>query len=117
MSLVKQGDVTLAERLAIFRAHVERLKGKAAALQAALEHSQSTLEFYEIAVSVGSVTVAEELYSGEKFLQQREEGGLIPLEKGSDSESSEVALPHDDLPRSASRSDNTSSMSLSIQTD
>ena len=117
MSLVKQGDVTLAERLAIFRAHVERLKGKAAALQAALEHSQSTLEFYEIAVSVGSVTAAEELYSREKFLQQREEGGLIPLEKESDSESSEVALPHDDLPRSASRSDNASSMSLSIQTD
>ena len=96
---------------------LRRLEARLAAVQAALEHSQSTLEFYEIAVSVGSVTVAEELYSGEKFLQQREEGGLIPLEKESDSESSEVALPHDDLPRSASRSDNTSSMSLSIQTD
>lgn len=62
MWLVKQGDTTLKDRLAIFRAHVARLQEKLAAAQAALNHSQSTLEFYELAVEAGSVAAASELY-------------------------------------------------------
>ena len=62
MWLVKQGDATLEERLAIFRAHVARLQEKLAAAKAALNHSQSTLEFYELAVEAGSVAAASELY-------------------------------------------------------
>ncbi len=62
MWLVKQGDATLEERLAIFRAHVSRLQEKLAAVQAALDHSQSTLEFYELAVEAGSAAAASDLY-------------------------------------------------------
>lgn len=62
MWLVKQGDATLEERLAIFRAHVTWLQEKLAAAQAALDHSQSTLEFYELAVEAGSLTAASDLY-------------------------------------------------------
>lgn len=62
MSLVKQGDATLAERLAIFQAHVVGLEEKLAALQAALAHSRKTLEFYEAAVEAGSLEAAEALY-------------------------------------------------------
>ena len=45
MSLVKQGDGTLAERLAIFQAHVARLEEKMAAVQNALDHSRDTPGF------------------------------------------------------------------------
>ena len=62
MSLVKQGDVTLAERLAIFQAHIARLEEKLAAVQNALEHSRSTLAFYEIAAKTGSEEAAKEIY-------------------------------------------------------
>ena len=62
MSLVKQGDVSLTERLAIFRKHVQRLEEKACALQRALDHSQRTLQFYEIAVDAGSESAAKEIY-------------------------------------------------------
>ena len=49
MSLVRQGDVTLDERLAIYQTHIARLEEKLAAVQNALEHSRRTLAFYEIA--------------------------------------------------------------------
>lgn len=62
MGLVKQGDATLEERLAIFQAHVARLQEKLAAARAALDHSLSTLEFYELAVETGSAAAASELY-------------------------------------------------------
>ena len=62
MSLVKQGDVTLAERLAIFQTHIARLEEKLAAVQNALEHSRRTLTFYEIAAKTGSEETAKELY-------------------------------------------------------
>ena len=62
MSLVKQGDVTLGERLAIFQAHIARLEEKLAAVQNALEHSRSTLAFYEIAAKTGSEEAAKEIY-------------------------------------------------------
>lgn len=62
MSLVKQGDVTLAERLAIFQTHIARLEEKLAAVQNALEHSRRTLAFYEIAAKAGSEEAAEEIY-------------------------------------------------------
>ena len=61
MSLVKQGDVTLGERLAIFQAHIARLEEKLAAVQNALEHSRSTLAFYEIAAKTGSEEAAKEI--------------------------------------------------------
>ena len=62
MSLVKQGDVTLAERLAIFQTHIARLEEKLAAVQNALEHSRRTLAFYEIAAKTGAEETAKELY-------------------------------------------------------
>ena len=62
MSLVRQGDVTLAERLAIFQTHIARLEEKLAAVQNALEHSQHTLAFYEIAAKTGSEEAAKEVY-------------------------------------------------------
>lgn len=62
MSLVKRGDVTLAERLAIFQTHIARLEEKLAAVQNALEHSRRTLTFYEIAAKTGSEETAKELY-------------------------------------------------------
>ena len=62
MSLVKQEDVTLAERLAIFQTHIARLEEKLAAVQNALEHSRRTLAFYEIAAKAGSEEAAEEIY-------------------------------------------------------
>ena len=52
MSLVRQGDVTLAERL----------EEKLAAVQNALEHSRRTLAFYEIAAKTGSEETAKDLY-------------------------------------------------------
>ena len=62
MSLVRQGDVTLAERLAIFQTNVARLEEKLAAVQNALEHSRRTLAFYEIAAKTGSEETAKDLY-------------------------------------------------------
>ena len=62
MSLVKRGDVTLAERLAIFQTHIARLEEKLAAVQNALEHSRRTLTFDEIAAKTGSEEAAKELY-------------------------------------------------------
>ena len=62
MCLVKQGDATLAERLAIFQTHVVRLEEKLTAVQGALEHSQRTLEFYEIAAETGSEETAKDIY-------------------------------------------------------
>ena len=62
MSLVRQGDVTLAERLAIFQTNVARLEEKLAAVQNALEHSRRTLVFYEIAAKTGSEETAKDLY-------------------------------------------------------
>ena len=62
MSLVKQGNVTLGERLAIFQAHIARLEEKLAAVQNALEHSRRTLAFYEIAAKTGSEETAKDLY-------------------------------------------------------
>ena len=46
MSLVRQGDVTLEERLAIYQTHIARLEEKLTAVQNALEHSLRTLAFY-----------------------------------------------------------------------
>lgn len=62
LALVKQGDATLDERLAIFQAHIARQQEKLAAAQAALDHSLSTLEFYELAVEAGSASAASVLY-------------------------------------------------------
>ena len=62
MSLVKQGDVTLAERLAIFQTHIARLEEKLAAVQNGLDDSRRTLAFYEIAAKTGSEETAKELY-------------------------------------------------------
>ena len=62
ISLVRQGDGTLAERLEIFQHHIARLEGKLAAVQRALEHSRRTLAFYEIAAKKGSEEAAKGLY-------------------------------------------------------
>lgn len=62
MSLVRQGDDTLAQRLAIFQTHIARLEKKLTAVQSALEHSQHTLAFYEIAAKTGSEETAKEVY-------------------------------------------------------
>ena len=62
MSLVRQGDVTLSERLAFFQTNVARLEEKLAAVQNALEHSRRTLAFYEIAAKTGSAETAKNLY-------------------------------------------------------
>ena len=62
MSLVRQGDVTLDERLAIFQTNVARLEEKLAAVQNALEHSRRTLAFYEIAAKTGSEETAKDPY-------------------------------------------------------
>ena len=62
MSLVRQGDVTLDERLAIYQMHIARLEEKLAAVQNALEHSRRTLAFYEIAAKTGSEEAAKEIY-------------------------------------------------------
>lgn len=62
MSLVRQGDVTLDERLAIYQMHIARLEEKLAAVQNALEHSRRTLAFYEIAAKTGSEETAKDLY-------------------------------------------------------
>ena len=62
MSLVRQGDVTLDERLAIYQTHIARLEEKLAAVQNALEHSRRTLAFYEIAAKTGSEETAKDLY-------------------------------------------------------
>lgn len=62
MSLVKQGDITLAEHLAIFQTHIARLEEKLATVQNALEHSRRTLAFYEIAAKTGSEETAKDLY-------------------------------------------------------
>ena len=62
MSLVRQGDVTLSERLAFFQTNVARLEEKLAAVQNALEHSRRTLAFYEIAAKTGSEETAKDLY-------------------------------------------------------
>ena len=62
MSLVRRGDVTLEERLAIFQTHITRLEEKLAAVQNALEHSRRTLAFYEIAAKTGSEETAKDLY-------------------------------------------------------
>ena len=62
MSLVRQGDVTLEERLAIYQTNVARLEEKLAAVQNALEHSRRTLAFYEIAAKTGSEETAKDLY-------------------------------------------------------
>ena len=62
MSLVRQGDVTLDERLAIFQTNVARLEEKLAAVQNALEHSRRTLAFYEIAAKTGSEETAKDVY-------------------------------------------------------
>ena len=62
MSLVRPGDVTLDERLAIYQMHIARLEEKLAAVQNALEHSRRTLAFYEIAAKTGSEETAKDLY-------------------------------------------------------
>ena len=62
MSLVRQGDVTLDERLAIYQMHIARLEERLAAVQNALEHSRRTLAFYEIAAKTGSGETAKDLY-------------------------------------------------------
>ena len=62
MSLVRQRDVTLEERLAIYQTHIARLEEKLAAVQNALEHSRRTLAFYEIAAKTGSEETAKDLY-------------------------------------------------------
>ena len=62
MSLVRQGDVTLEERLAIYQTRIARLEEKLAAVQNALEHSRRTLAFYEIAAKTGSEETAKDLY-------------------------------------------------------
>lgn len=62
MSLVRQGDVTLDERLAIYQMHIARLEEKLTAVQNGLEHSRHTLAFYEIAAKTGSEETAKDLY-------------------------------------------------------
>lgn len=62
MSMVKQGDSTLKERLAFFQNHVKQLEEKVVSLQNALEHSKQTLEYYEIAAEAGSEALASEIY-------------------------------------------------------
>ena len=62
MSLVRQGDVTLEERLAIYQMHIARLEEKLTAVRNALEHSRRTLAFYEIAAKTGSEATAKDLY-------------------------------------------------------
>ena len=62
MSLVRQGDVTLEEHLAIYQTHIARLEEKLTAVQNALEHSRRTLAFYEIAAKTGSEETAKDLY-------------------------------------------------------
>ena len=62
MSLVRQGDVNLDERLAFFQTNVARLEEKLAAVQNALEHSRRPLAFYEIAAKTGSEETAKDLY-------------------------------------------------------
>ena len=62
MSLVRPGDVTLDERLAIYQMHIAQLEEKLAAVQNALEHSRRTLAFYEIAAKTGSEETAKDLY-------------------------------------------------------
>lgn len=62
MSLVRQGDVTLEERLAIYQTHIARLEEKLTAVRNALEHSRRTLAFYEIAAKTGSEETAKDLY-------------------------------------------------------
>lgn len=62
MSLVRQGDVTLEERLAIYQMHIARLEEKLTAVRNALEHSRRTLAFYEIAAKTGSEETAKDLY-------------------------------------------------------
>lgn len=62
MSLVRQGDVTLDERLAIYQMHIARLEEKLTAVQNALEHSRRALAFYEIAAKTGSEETAKDLY-------------------------------------------------------
>ena len=62
MDLVRGGDATLSQRLAIFREHTARLGEKLDAMQAALDHSRQTLEFYELAVREGSERAAMKFY-------------------------------------------------------
>ena len=62
MALVKQGDASLEERLAICQRHVKRLEEKMEDLRRALDHSLQTLEFYEIAAETGSEAMAGEKY-------------------------------------------------------
>ena len=62
MSLVREGDITLEERLAIYQTHIARLEEKLTAVQNALEHSRRTLAFYEIAAKTGSEETAKDLY-------------------------------------------------------
>ena len=62
MSLVREGDVTLEERLAIYQTRIARLEEKLTAVQNALEHSWRTLAFYEIAAKTGSEETAKDLY-------------------------------------------------------
>ena len=62
MSLVREGDVTLEERLAIYQTRIARLEEKLTAVQNALEHSRRTLAFYEIAAKTGSEETAKDLY-------------------------------------------------------
>lgn len=62
MSLVRQGDITLEERLVIHQTHIARLEEKLTAVQNALEHSRRTLAFYEIAAKTGSEETAKDLY-------------------------------------------------------
>ena len=62
MSLVRQGNATLAERLALFQSHIARLEEKLAAVRNALDHSKRTLTFYELAAKAGSEEAAKELY-------------------------------------------------------
>ena len=62
MALVKQGDASLEECLAICQRHVKRLEEKMGDLQRALDHSLRTLEFYEIAAETGSEALAGEKY-------------------------------------------------------
>ena len=62
MALVKQGDASLEERLAICQRHVKRLEEKMEDLRRALDHSLQTLEFYEIAAETGSEALAGEKY-------------------------------------------------------
>ena len=62
-SLVRLGDITLAERLAIYQTHIARLEVEAGPLCRTLwTHSRRTLAFYEIAAKTGSEETAKELY-------------------------------------------------------